>query len=153
MGKAPLETRTASSSVPAWTEKRREALSASSAVPHHSTRRRPLGGIVTCWVALLGLSSTKPVACSVTVPCSSLEVLFCATAASMEWSSTTRKRGVTGRTSNSLVVTTSTATAHTARHIAQALPIRRHAVARAHGECLCPVEGGKNILGIGISQG
>src|SRR6476469_397374 len=57
-------------------EKTRSADSAAAALPHHSTRDRPLAGTRTCFVDFPGSSSTKPWPCKLTLTFNSLAVLL-----------------------------------------------------------------------------
>src|SRR5688572_33075567 len=83
-------------------EKIRFAVSAAPAVPHHSTRVRPLAGTSMVCVALSGSSNTKPSLFKFTATLNGFDVLLLRMAAINTWSPLTRKRGVTGRTSHGL---------------------------------------------------
>src|SRR5262249_38952378 len=83
-------------------KKTSSAFSASSTVTCHSKRwRPPAGTIIVCSASP---TNVTPVACKLATTFISSPVLLLTTAANVTASPTTKKRGVTGRTSNGFVL-------------------------------------------------
>ncbi len=117
------------------------AESASSTRTHQLTRCLPLAGSCTAWRSRAGFSSTTPFTCRRTVASIGEAVLFCTIAPISTRSPATKKRGVTGRISKSLLTTISVMASPT--RVSRVTPRRVttqvvRLSGRANSTCPCP---------------